>query len=185
MINLCRTKDPTYFYYLYFNLLEANWKVLLSNGEIIYQDDYLNAQAGELNPVSAWQRLQLYCAQNSLRPVHFTLEYGDNILDILPLNAEGYYFRRGFITEMTIATGATENTSFTGKRSKKFVIGYFDKTKDLLYTYDYKIPELGLWDTDVRDDAKRRIDRCNLGNSLFMVNYELEKNHEKDEEKIS
>lgn len=134
-MELCRDKSAkwSYFFSLYHNHLEANWKAILSNGEIVYQDDY---DGGD-----AWARLQDYCAEKQLRLEHFVLEYYDSVLNILPPHAEGYFFRRGILSEFLCeSNGDGVSTPFQGKRSKTFIIGYF---KDgLLYSYQVKIPEL-------------------------------------------
>lgn len=153
-------KDPTYFLPLYHHHLEGNWKALLSNGQIFYQADYLNGDS--------WAMLQDYCKENSLRLEHFVLEYHDHVLNILPPNAEGYFFRRGIISEvMCESLGDGVSTPFQGKRSKSFIIGYY---KDgLLYTYQVKIPELEvMFGEEIRDKAKQIETKVFDGKSLFL-----------------
>lgn len=163
MVTVCKDKAAnwSYFFSLYHTHLEANWKAILSNGEIIYQDDY--AEGGD-----AWKRLQEYCAENNLRLEHFTLEYYDNTLNILPPLAEGYYFRRGILSEFLCeSNGDGFSTPFQGKRSKTFIIGYF---KDgLLYSYQVKVPELiVMFGEQVRNKEEQESSKVWKGHSAFM-----------------
>jgi len=140
---MLKIKDSAYFSRLYHHHLEANWKAVLSNGEIVYQADYLTGDS--------WQQLQDYCQENNLQLEHFVLEYHDNVLNILPPKAEGYFFRRGILSElMCEALGDGSSTPFQGKRSKTFIIGYY--AGGLLYTYQVKVPELiVMFGEEVRD----------------------------------
>lgn len=168
---MIKTKDPSYFFPLYHHHLEANWKAILSNGEIFYQADYL----GE----NSWIMLQDYCEENNLRLEHFVLEYYDNVLNILPPNAEGYFFRRGILSEICCeAMGDGSTTPFQGKRSKTFIIGYM---KDgILYTYQVKIPELiVMFGEEVRDKDKQIKTKVFDGKSLFLQNNKAEQSGKK------
>lgn len=157
---MLQTKDPAYYFSLYHNHLEANWKAVLSNGEVWYQADHIRGDS--------WAQLQEYCAANKLTLEHFVLEFYDNVLNILPPNAEGYFFRRGILSEiMSESLGDNISTPFQGKRSKTFIIGYW---KDgLLYTYVVKIPELlVMFGEEVRDKQKQIETKVFDGKALFM-----------------
>lgn len=157
---MLHTKETEYFRTLYHHHLEANWKAVLSNGEVFYQADYAGGDS--------WIELQEYCNEKNLRLEHFMLEYFDNTLNILPANAEGYFFRRGILSEiMCEALGDGSTTSFQGKRSKTFIIGYL---KDgLLYTYQVKIPELiVMFGEEIRDKNKQIETNVFKGKALFI-----------------
>jgi len=162
-VNLCRDKGANwpYFFSLYHKHLEANWKAILSNGEVIYQDDY-TADG------NAWERLQTYCKQNNLRLEHFMLEYYDNTLNILPPFADGYFFRRGILSEFLCeSNGDGFSTPFQGLRSKTFIIGYFKN--GLLHSYQVKIPELQvMFDEQIRDKSEQIKTKVFDGHSAFM-----------------
>ncbi len=159
---LCRNKQEKwdYFFKVYHTHLEANWKAILSNGEVIYQDDY---DGGD-----AWIRLQDYCLEKDLKLEHFMVEYYDNVLNILPPLAEGYFFRRGILSEFLCeSNGDGVSTPFQGKRSKTFIIGYYKE--GLLYTYQVKIPELiVMFGEQIRDEAEQLRTGVRKDRSLFM-----------------
>lgn len=161
--NLCRDKSANwpYFFSLYHNHLEANWKAILSNGEVIYQDDYLGGDT--------WVRLQDYCKENGLKLEHFMLEYYDNVLNILPPLAKAYFFRRGIISEwLCESNGDGINTPFQGKRSKTFIIGYLDEN-DLLHSYQVKVPELEImFGEQIRTKEEQIRDKIYGNTSLFV-----------------
>lgn len=140
---VCKQKTAEYAFYQKHKYLEPNWAVLLNNGEIVYQDDY---SSGE----SAWKRLQTYCKLKGFYPVHMKLEYGDNELNILPPNADGYFFRRGILSEILCeSNGDGETTPFQGNRAKTFIIGSMSNGK--ITTFTIKLPELLVWDSEVRE----------------------------------
>ena len=156
------TKDPEYFFKLYHNHLVANWKAILSNGEVFYQTDY---ESG-----NSWVILQEYCKTHKLRLEHFVLEYYDNVLNILPPNADGYFFRRGILSEFLCeSNGDGFSTPFQGKRSKTFIIGYMEN--GLLHTFQVKVPELlVMFGEEIRDYKKQVETKVFEGKSLFMQN---------------
>ena len=148
-------KDQEYCFYRYNRDLEANWKVLLNDGRIVYQDND-----------STWIGLQEFCAKENVWPIHMTLEYYDNVLNILPPNAEGYFYRQGIITEM-MCFAAGGNAPFQGKRSKTAIIGY---AKDGgVYTTTVRLPELLIWDSEFRDADKMTKDGILNDKSLFLI----------------
>ena len=153
-----KKKDLQYLSHLHNVQLEPNWKALLSNDEIIYQDDYQG---------SSWRDLQEYCRENKVYPIHVTLEFWDNILNILPPNAEGYFYRKGILTELMCAANPQEGMPFQGNRAKTVIVGYY-KDK-LLYTTTIRVPELQIWDTEVRDEKKMMVDGIFRDKSLFLI----------------
>lgn len=158
-MGLRRSKDQAYCFHLYNGQLEPNWKVLLSNDEIIYQDDYNGG---------SWSDLQDYCKEQKIWPIHMILEYYDNIINILPPNAEGYFYRRGILVEMLCSANPSDASPFQGKRGKTVVIGYL---KDgLLYSTTIRIPELLIWSTEIRDKEKMEKDGILKDKSLFLIN---------------
>ena len=66
------------------------WRVVLNNGEHVYQDDH---RPGEY-PTSAWLRLHEYCQENNLYIVDMNIRFRDNAY-ALASNADGYYFSLG------------------------------------------------------------------------------------------
>lgn len=171
-INLCRQKGGDnwpYFFSLYHNHLEANWKAVLSNGEVIYQDDYANGDA--------WERLQEYCKESNLVLEHFCLEHHDHVLNILPPLADAYFFRRGIISEFICeSNGDGINTPFQGKRSKSFIIGYLDKD-GLLRSYQVKIPELEvMFGEEIRNKEEQIKTNVLKGKALFVQRKSNEEN---------
>lgn len=155
---IAKSLSNEYLFKLRHHYLEPYWKVMLNNDEIVYQDDYLESS-------SAWRRLQAYCKNNNLYPIHMMLEYGDNTLNVLPPYQDGYFFKRGILSEMICeSNGDGSTTSFQGNRSKTFIIGYLkDNT---IYTHTVKIPELAIWDSDARKIEDIYLEE----QSLFLVN---------------
>ena len=151
------SKDAAYCLRQYNLLLEPTWKALLSNGEIIYQDDFDG---------SSWADLQQYCKTNQLELSHVTLEFYDNIVNILPPNAKGYFYRRGFLTSFLIRNDPTDSTPLQGSRAKTVVIGHFDGEN--LKTHTIQCPELFLWHTENRDKNKMIKDKIFEDKSLFL-----------------
>lgn len=139
--------------------LEANWKVMLNNDEIIYQDDFAGY---ELN---AWKRLQIYCKEKGVYPIHMTLEFGDNQLNVLEPYQHGYFFKRGILSEFLCeANGDGSTTSFQGNRAKTFIIGQYSPDYGIK-AFTVKIPELGVWDY-----GYRKVEELYLKEqSLFLV----------------
>lgn len=77
-----------------FSQREAVWIVKLSNGELVYQDDY---RSGE-EPASAWLRLKQRCQRESLAIQQIGLKFRSNELwDIVPPNASAYFFSRSAV----------------------------------------------------------------------------------------
>ncbi len=149
-------KDQQYCFYRYNRDLEANWKILLSDGSIVYQDDVS----------STWSNLQEYCREKRVWPIHLTLEYYDNVLNILPPNAEGYFYRQGILTEFMCSMMGGD-APLQGRRSKTAIIGYFKE--DTLFTYTIMLPELRIWDSGPRDKIKMAQDGILNDKSLFLI----------------
>jgi hypothetical protein len=74
------------------------WRVQLSDGRIIVQDD---GRPGEQEP-SAWLRLSSYLKDNPFSIERFWLQFrSHHLLDILPLRAPGYFFSKGLAANLS------------------------------------------------------------------------------------
>lgn len=114
---------------------EALWYVELSNGQRFVQDDNRPGS----NPPSAWLRLRNYLETNHLSIQKFYIGFRDNILyDILPHNAEGYFFRKNLATIM----GERQILSF-------YIIGYLQDNR--VFTQKVKVPEMIVTETSERN----------------------------------
>ena len=91
----------------------ATWRVELTNGEVVIQDDHrLGA-----SPPQAWLRLRAYLARHQVGIRRMWLQFRSNEQrDILPANAEGYFFCKqciGFVqgkkTYHSYILGALQN----------------------------------------------------------------------------
>lgn len=116
---------------------QALWRVLLSNGETIVQDD--GRPGGE--PPSAWLRLGDYVRENGLSIRKLWLQFRSNKQEqILPEDAEGYFFSKGILG------------SFNGGSSRHYyVLGYLSENR--LYLTQIAVPELLVMEKEERDPA--------------------------------
>lgn len=77
---------------------EPYWSVTLSNSENVWQDDDRDGS----DPVSAWQRLQLYC-QNDIYITQMCLHFRKKTIQV-GLNCDGFFFvksARGYLLSDT------------------------------------------------------------------------------------
>lgn len=72
---------------------KSRWVALLSDGSKVYQDDHA---PGEAEPI-AWIRLKEYVRHTGLKITGLYLQFCDNIVEVAPPNAEGYYYVQGII----------------------------------------------------------------------------------------
>lgn len=114
----------------------ASWRVKLSNGETVIQDD---GRPGCDTP-QAWLRLRDHLAANKLSIVKMWLQFRSNVQDpILPENADGYYFCKqalGFLT------GSEKTFHF-------YLLGAL--INDKLVVHRWKVPELVRVEQELRD----------------------------------
>src|SRR4051812_48908014 len=82
---------------------KLHWVAELSNGEKVFQDD---GRPGETEP-SAWIRLRKYVQENRLSIESIHLVFCDHIEEVVPRNADGYYFVQKV---MAFAFSGTEST---------------------------------------------------------------------------
>lgn len=112
----------------------AIWFAEMSDGSTIYMDD---GRPGA-EPHSAWIRLGILVRRNGLSIKRLGLRFRSNILsDILPSDAEGYYFRRAALGQLT----DTETLEF-------MLVGSL--TGELVSIQKWKVPELVLMETESR-----------------------------------
>jgi hypothetical protein len=141
-IQLCTTKD-IYFEWLAYIRREAHFSALLSNGEVIYQDDYRAECEHNKEPIpvpdKAWDRLRSYISQNNLWIKNIRLQNLDNVVEPLPDDAHGFFFKKG-------AIGAL----FSQQLSHFYIIGYVDLKTKTVKTFKYGVPELLLLETEER-----------------------------------
>jgi hypothetical protein len=114
----------------------ALWRVELSDGRVVVQDDHRPGA----EPASAWQRLGLYLlAHPDLAIRRFWLQFRSNVhADILPRDAEGYYFCKSALAN--IASNRT--THF-------YLIGAL--TGCTIMVQRWSVPDLTLVDTEARE----------------------------------
>lgn len=108
------------------------WEARLTDGLLVYSDnEYIDGK-------SDWERLGDYCRKNNLKIDTFLIAFRDHKVHID--KAEGYYFRRMFLA------------SFGGGSKEYFVVGggIFPE----ITVYKYVLPELMLFETDVRSIEK-------------------------------
>ena len=125
------------------------WQATLSNGLVVFQDDYNPAYVQEH---SAWIRLKKYCQQNKLYITNLILVFRTHIIDI-PQNKDGYYFSKG------VTAWCSDDKTY-----HQYIVGYVEDDK--VYTTSYIIPELEPMFYDVRE--------CNAClDNLIMKNYNV------------
>lgn len=114
------------------------WVVVLSNGEEYHQDD---GRPGTDEP--AWKRLAKYCRENGVHVTDIYLRFRSHIERKTEYrNAEAYWFRFGIT--------ASVKPNKKGKQSfNTILIGVVRDGK--MYVDNWRIPELILVESDIRD----------------------------------
>jgi len=145
-IQVCTTKD-IYFEWLAYIRREAHFSALLTNGQTIFQDDYRAECEHNKEPIptepKAWDRLRSYVNENKIWIKNLRLQNIDNVVEPLPDDAHGYYFKKG-------AIGAL----FSDAVNHFYIIGYVDLAKKIVKTFKYGVPELMLLETEDRELKK-------------------------------
>jgi len=130
----------------------ALWRVELSNGKVIVQDD----NRPGVEPHSAWLRLAEHIRREGLAICRMWLQFRSNQRrEILPANAEGYYFCKSALGMMN-----SNSTLFF------YLVGYLQNGK--LVVQRWAVPELLLVETMERDPAK-------AGECLIRNSYDSER----------
>ena len=107
---------------------KLHWVVTLSNGETIYQDD---GRPDEIEP-SAWIRLKKYVQENELSIESIHLVFCDHIEEVVPRNADGYYFVQKVMA-----------FAFSGENQNTFHYYLFGAVVDgELRVYEWMVPEI-------------------------------------------
>jgi hypothetical protein len=138
------TKFDEYFEWLGLIKREAPWVVELSNGEVVYQDDYrgeyllFKGEYGHDNRRS-WDILKDYISANNLYIHKMYLKNYNNIVEPLPLDADGYFFKKGALGKL-----------FSSTTRQYAIIGYYDKATKKTKTFKYALPDLLLVEFDER-----------------------------------
>ena len=86
-MTICKTFDEFMQHYSEGN---PRWEVVLNNNERVFMDD----NRPDMEPVSAWLRLNKYCKENKLYIKEMTIMFRDNGF-ALPSNMDGYFFSKG------------------------------------------------------------------------------------------
>jgi hypothetical protein len=121
------------------------WVAVLSNDEIVYQDD--NRETEEEK--SAWLRLKKYISNNKLKIKSFYLKFRSNTSLLIPNDASGYFFSKGIM-----ASVSNSKTVFY------YSIGYIENAS--VHIKKVKIPELIIFDQETR-----KIYDCNEEQLIF------------------
>ena len=101
------------------------WQAHLDNGLVVAQDD---GRPG-IHPWRAWDRLRMYLAiEKNVSIIDFYVRLLDNVVQPLPKNAEGYFYRD--------AHGAIAGSASWDM----FTMGYVKNGK--VYDFKYRKPEL-------------------------------------------
>lgn len=135
------------------HLSQAHWRVRLSNGEVVLQDD----ERPGVQPASAWQRLAEYVSSQRLTIEALWLVFRSNVVRPLPEHAGGYFFRNSSFGSMV-----------GGQTASFFLIGYLHD--GILRVQKWKVPELLIAEQEFRDPDDHRL----VGQSLIR-NERLEK----------
>lgn len=118
------------------------WTAYLDNGLCVAQDD---GRPG-VHPWRAWDRLRMYLAiEKNVSIIDFYVRIMDNVVQPLPKNAEGYFYRE--------AHGAIAGDA---KSIDMFTIGYVKDGK--VYDFKYRKPELTLFGNPQVRDVSEVID---------------------------
>lgn len=124
-------------------LNQARWMVELSDGRTVIQDD--NRPGCE--PASAWIRLGNYCRTHNVRIAKMWLQFRSNtIQDILPANADGYYFCKSALG--MLCTSTTMQFMLIGH------LTHASNDASMLVVQRWKVPELLFIEQEPRDPSK-------------------------------
>lgn len=116
----------------------AVWFATLSNGQVVYQDDFRPGQT----PPKAWDRLATYVAGSGLSITNLGMQFRTHVIhNIVPPNAQGYYYRGAALR--SIDTPNTINLVLVGA----LVDGVLD-------VETWHTPELILFDQETRDPSE-------------------------------
>lgn len=125
----------THYMWESFILHKVIWVATLTDGTLVAQDDY----RPEADPPKAWDRLRLYLKKNADKKLgisHFYVRYMDNVIDVWPHNAAGYFYRE--------AHGGIVGASSWDMVSFGYVLD------GVVYSRKYKKPELIYMENDCR-----------------------------------
>ena len=109
------------------------WVVTLSNGLTVYNDDGRT----DVEPASAWLRLQEYCRKNDLTIQTFRLRFRSH-WEHAPANKDGYIFCYSALGSL-----------FSDHTIGFYIIGYLENGK--LIVQKWRVPELILDSTEERN----------------------------------
>lgn len=121
----------------------VRWVVLLSNGQMVYQDD---DRPGIVEP-SAWKRLRNYCIDNEdVYIVKMWVQFRSNRILVEPEGekAGGYFFCKSALG--ILGLGESEDYTYHA-----YTVGAIDATSGILTTTTWKVPELIPLETQTRD----------------------------------
>ena len=104
---------------------KLRWVAILSNHEVIYQDDY---RPEESEPI-AWSRLKSYLKINNLNIIGLKIQFCDNIVEVAPSHASGYYYVRGVLN----IDGGTRSINF-------YTVGHIEDNK--AYVKQWYVPAI-------------------------------------------
>jgi|TARA_Y100000310_G_C20488672_1_gene718056 hypothetical protein len=110
------------------------WVAELSNGQTIYQDD----ERDGVEPESAWERLGIYCKENSFYVVDMYVQNGTNVVQV-GKDYDGYYFCKG-------AGGFLHGD---GRTYHTYIVGTLEN--GLMQVAHYNVPEMTVGFTETRD----------------------------------
>lgn len=110
----------------------TRWIVDLSDGTTVISDDDRPGLSD-----ASWARLKAHVEYCGLQIVSLAMSFRDNVIDVLPKNAEGYLLRR-----------AMAGFPITGETFGYWVIGFLKG--DEVCCYKYTVPDLILFGTDTR-----------------------------------
>ena len=113
-----------------FDYGRAVWVCTLSNGEVVYQDDNKYGYDDV-----AWKRLQKYCLDKSVHPIHMGIRFRSHYEDC-GTSSIGFFFRRG------IKAGLDYTNHY-------YIVGRIEQDK--VYTKKFRVPKLLLEEEDVRE----------------------------------
>ncbi len=118
---------------------QAQWLARLASGPTVIQDD---GRPG-IEPHSAWLRLGKHCQETGDRIVEFWLRFRTHtVRDIMPLNADGYFFAKQAARSLHVRTDTLEF----------LLVGYLQN--ETLRVQRWKVPELFMLDEQKRDWRK-------------------------------
>jgi hypothetical protein len=114
---------------------QAEWRAQLSDGTVVIMDD----NRPGVQPASAWLRLARHVQEHNLAICRLWLQFRTHVeQDILPANAEGYYFCKSALGFLTLK----DTLHF-------FLVGYLTNGK--IMVQKWCVPELLLLSVETRD----------------------------------